>query len=71
MSKNNKLGYIEWDMKTLTIDDFTVKLEITDNLWEEFNKRKTEILRSKNNSQKFEEFLKKELFQLAKDCSDD
>jgi hypothetical protein len=32
----NEIDYIHWDTKTVTLNDFTVELIITDEIWENF-----------------------------------
>ncbi len=38
----NEIDYIHWDTKTVTLNDFTVELIITDEIWENFQKFKIE-----------------------------
>lgn len=32
----NELDYIIWDLKTVTINDYTVEMKITDAIWNDF-----------------------------------
>ena len=34
----NNLDYKIWDMRTITIDDYSVELPISNQIWEEFEK---------------------------------
>ena len=32
----NEIDYIHWDNKTVTLNDFTVELKITDYIWNDY-----------------------------------
>ena len=35
----NELDYILWDIKTVTINDYSVEMKITDAIWNDFIKK--------------------------------
>lgn len=39
----NDLDFKKWDMKTVTINDFSVELPITDDMWKDFLSKKDNI----------------------------
>jgi len=34
--QKNELDYKTWDMRTITLDDFSIELKITEKLWEHY-----------------------------------
>jgi hypothetical protein len=53
----SKINYRKWDMNTHTIDDFTAKMPITKEMWEDFNNKNPDVTWGERPA-KFREYLK-------------
>lgn len=54
----SKINYRKWDMNTHTIDDFTAKMPITKEMWEDFDKKNRGVT-SEERAARLRQYLKK------------
>ncbi len=56
-----KNQYIEWDVKTITAGDYSVELEITEKMWQNFLKTEYKKDNPDTKLKQFRKFLQSEL----------